>query len=147
MERSQVNNVTREKQIESPVNRDAQFPLKAGQFQQVNGPKEPPGDEAGKLKTENLRHRTAPPQTDENAERLKLKRLRVSAIQDRGNVLSQLLSLPQRVLRGWRTKTARNHIGDRRTVTHRPQSRMTNHGHSGIHFDLAGFGSGQVQPA
>ena len=65
---------------------------------------EPPGDEAGKLETENLRHRSAPAQTGEKSEGLELKRLRFSAFQDRGDVLSQPLSLPERDAARWADK-------------------------------------------
>src|ERR1700752_1213495 len=108
MQGPQINDVTWEKQIEGPVNRDPQFALKAGQFHQVDGPKEPPGDEAGKPETEDLRHRTAVAQAGEYAEGLELKRLGFPPFQDGGDVLSQPLSLPECVLRCGRTKAARD---------------------------------------
>ena len=104
VQRPQINNVSREEQIERPVNRHPQLALKAGQFHQVDGSKEPPGDEAGKLEAENLRNCTPPPQTGEHAEGLELKRLGFSAFQDRDDVLGQPLSLPERVLGRGRTK-------------------------------------------
>ena len=60
VERPQINNVSLEKQIERPVDCHSQFALKAGQFHQVDGPKEPPGENAGKPEAENLRDGAAP---------------------------------------------------------------------------------------
>ena len=65
VQRPQVDGVAREKQVEGPVDRHPQFAFKAGQFHQVDGPPEPPGDEAGELETENLRYRRAASQTGE----------------------------------------------------------------------------------
>jgi hypothetical protein len=131
-----MKNVTLEKEIEGPVNRHSQFALKAGKFHQVDRPKEPLGDEAGKLKTVNLCHSTAPPQAGEIAEGLELKRHWFSAIKDGGNILSEPLSLSYRILRSGRTKTACDHIGNRRAVSHGPQASMSNHGHCGIHCEV-----------
>ena len=60
VQRPQINNVAgkNRSRVQSIATRNLRS--KAGQFHQVDGSKEPPGDEAGKLETENLRHRTAP---------------------------------------------------------------------------------------
>lgn len=66
---SEVDEIFRKEYIQSPVQGHEDFLFKSRQFQQVDRPPEPPGNEAGKVHAENVRHAGPLPNRRQESER------------------------------------------------------------------------------
>jgi hypothetical protein len=118
----ELHQVLGKEQIQGPIKGDAHFPLKARQLAQVDGAPQPPGQKAGEVQAQDVRHPGASANGRQLAQRGEDKRLFAAAVDGRSNIAGQDFALPQGMLGGWRVIVAGLAVGDQGAITQGPHA-------------------------
>ena len=89
----ELDKILRKEEIHSPIQGDAQFLFKARQFEEVDGPPEPPGHEPRKVDAEDSRHTRALADRGKQTEGFELKRSQWLSPRPRHNIRGENLAL------------------------------------------------------
>src|SRR5574340_443967 len=127
LEDFQEYNVATEEEVEGPVQRHPHFTFHAREFQQINRPPQPPGEESRKSEPPDLGNRRAPPKTRQNPKLLVQEPLLHCAWQARNNVVAGKRSLTDSVLGRRRTRPSGVRVWHRSAVAQRPHARASWH--------------------
>src|SRR6266516_3398289 len=93
-----LHEILREKDVERPIDRDANFLLDPRQFTPINAAPEKPGEKSGEVDAENPRHSGAATDRRQQSERFKTEWLLRFAVNARDDVVCNNFSFARRML-------------------------------------------------
>jgi hypothetical protein len=88
----ELDKILRKEEIHSPIQGDAQFLFKARQFEEVDGPPEPPGNKPRKIDAENSGYTCATTDRCQQTQCLEPERNKVLPANARDNVVCKHLT-------------------------------------------------------